>query len=112
MTVKELEERAEKYAQGRGQAHYNFLFERHSGSPVDFAALCYKEGFKDGVKANEAVKDFTRTEYFLYCLSKEVLADILCDLNPNFCVVKAMEHWKSADFVTAILQESCNYEEE
>lgn len=113
MMDKGLEEKAEEYAQGKGHEHYNFLFVENAGSPVDFAKFCYKDGFNDGVeyKANEMAEKFSSTEYFLRCLSNEVLAEILCDLNSDFCVVKNMENWKQEDFITAILQESCNYEE-
>ena len=43
---------AEQYAQGKGHEHYNFLFEENSGNPVDFAKLCYKDGYQDGLKAD------------------------------------------------------------
>lgn len=111
LETEELENKAEEYAYGKGHEHYHFLFEEHAGSPADFAKFCYKDGFNDGVKANEMAEKFSSTEYFLYCLSNEVLSEILCDLNSNFCVVKNMENWNQEDFVTAILQESCNYEE-
>ena len=44
------EEKAEEYAKGKAHEHYNFLFEENSGSPVDFAKLCYLDGLAEGRK--------------------------------------------------------------
>lgn len=35
------EEKANDYAIGKAHEHYNFLFEENSGSPIDFAKLCW-----------------------------------------------------------------------
>ncbi|MCQ2081657.1 MAG: hypothetical protein MJZ11_08355 [Lachnospiraceae bacterium] len=42
------EEKAEEYAKGKAHEHYHFLFEENSGSPVDFAKLCYLDGLAEG----------------------------------------------------------------
>ena len=47
-----FEKEAEEYAQGRGHEHYHFLFEENAGNPVDFAKLCYKDGYQDGLNSN------------------------------------------------------------
>ena len=49
-----FEKEAEEYANGKGHEHYNFLFEEHAGSPVDFAKWCFQDGAEFGYnKANE-----------------------------------------------------------
>lgn len=47
-----LDKLAEEYAQGKGHEHYHFLFEENAGNPVDFAKLCYKDGYQDGLNSN------------------------------------------------------------
>lgn len=51
MTEGEIERLAKDYAtnQGRGHMHYHHLFEEHSGTPSDFAKLCYADGVRDGL---------------------------------------------------------------
>ena len=44
------EEKADEYAKGKAHEHYHFLFEENSGSPVDFAKLCYLDGLAEGRK--------------------------------------------------------------
>ena len=49
-----FEKEAEEYSNGKGHEHYNYLFEEHAGSPVDFAKWCFKDGVEFGYnKANE-----------------------------------------------------------
>lgn len=52
MTEEQIEIKSREYAEGRGHAHYNFLFEEHAGSPAYFARLCYADGLKDGATEN------------------------------------------------------------
>lgn len=49
-----FEKEAEEYSVGKAHEHYNYLFEEHAGSPVDFARWCFKDGADFGYnKANE-----------------------------------------------------------
>ena len=43
-----FEKDAEEYADGKGHEHYNYLFEKHAGSPADFARLCFQDGAEFG----------------------------------------------------------------
>ena len=49
-----FEKEAEEYSVGKAHEHYNYLFEEHAGSPVDFARWCFQDGAEFGYnKANE-----------------------------------------------------------
>ena len=49
-----FEKEAEEYSVGKAHEHYNYLFEEHSGNPVDFARWCFQDGANFGYnKANE-----------------------------------------------------------
>ena len=43
-----FEKEAEEYANGKGHEHYNYLFEEHAGTPVDFARWCFQDGAEFG----------------------------------------------------------------
>ena len=49
-----FEKEAEEYANGKAKEHYSSLIEENTGSPKDFAKLCWQDGAKFGfTKANE-----------------------------------------------------------
>ena len=49
-----FEKDAEEYSVGKAHEHYNYLFEEHAGSPVDFARWCFQDGAEFGYnKAKE-----------------------------------------------------------
>lgn len=76
-----FEKEAEEYSVGKAHEHYNYLFEEHAGSPVDFARWCFQDGAEYGYnKANEwhYVKD-----------KLPIKTDsTLCELMPVFVAVK------------------------
>ena len=43
-----FEKEAEEYSVGKAHEHYNYLFEEHAGSPVDFARWCFQDGAEFG----------------------------------------------------------------
>lgn len=53
MEQTEDEKKAKEYAKGTAHEHYNFLFEENSGSPIDFAKLCYLDGLTENVRRKQ-----------------------------------------------------------
>lgn len=54
---------------------------------------------------NNCKLKYSSLEYVLWQLTNETLADILCELNSEFCLVKNMVNWKRESFIDAIMQE-------